>query len=179
MTSSTPAHIPAQILARHGFAPVTDQRTQLLILGSFPGVASLDVQQYYAHPRNQFWRLISGLIDVDLVALTYEARLPVLRQHGIGLWDVIANAQRKGSLDTNIRHAVDNDLVAFVRALPQLRAIAFNGGTAARTGLKALGQEADNYRIVSLPSSSPAHTMAYSTKFAAWQELKQYVGDLD
>jgi hypoxanthine-DNA glycosylase len=155
-----------------GFPPVTDQHTRLLILGSFPGVASLDVQQYYAHPRNQFWRLVSALIGVDLVSLPYAERLPFLRQHGIGVWDVIANADRKGSLDTNIRNAVDNDLIKLLHTLPALHTIGFNGGTAARTGLKALGEHADNYRIVTLPSSSPAHTMPYDTKLAAWQELR-------
>lgn len=161
--------------SRQGFAPVTDQHTQLLILGSFPGVASLDVQEYYAHPRNQFWGLVSELVGIDLVALPYAARLPVLCHHGIGLWDVIAHAQRKGSLDTNIRNAVDNDLLAFVRSLPRLRAIAFNGGTAARIGRKVLGAAAQDYQIVELPSSSPAHTLPFARKYSRWQELKPYL----
>ncbi len=161
--------------ALHGFAPVTDQHTQILILGSFPGVASLDAQQYYAHPRNQFWKLVSDLVDVNLVILPYEARLPLLHKHHIGVWDVIANAQRKGSLDTNIRNAVDNDLISLLTTMPQLHTIGFNGGTATRTGLKALGEYAGKYNIVTLPSSSPAHTMPYSAKLAVWQELKHHV----
>lgn len=153
------------------FPPVTDQQTRILILGSFPGVASLDVQQYYAHPRNQFWKLVSALIGVDLVSRPYAERLPVLLAHNIGLWDVIANAERKGSLDTNIRNAVDNDLTGLLKTMPQLHTIGFNGGTAAKVGLKALGDFAQHYRIVTMPSSSPAHTMPYAEKLLGWQLL--------
>lgn len=153
------------------FPPVTNQHTHVLILGSFPGAASLDVQQYYAHPRNQFWKLVSALIGVDLVSRPYAERLPVLLAHNIGLWDVIANAERKGSLDTNIRNAVDNDLTGLLKTMPQLHTIGFNGGTAAKVGLKALGDFAQHYRIVTMPSSSPAHTMPYAEKLLGWQLL--------
>jgi hypoxanthine-DNA glycosylase len=158
-----------------GFPPITDHHTKLLILGSFPGVASLQVAQYYAHPRNQFWRLIGDLIQCDLVHQAYEDRLVILRAHRIGLWDVIASAQRQGSLDANIRNAVDNPLITLLATLPQLQAIGFNGGTASRLGLKILGDLASRYQLLSLPSSSPAHTMPYSNKLCTWRALSDYL----
>src|ERR1700761_4925483 len=92
-----------------GFAPIGDERTHTLILGSFPGVASLEATQYYAHPRNQFWRLVGAAIDEPLHELAYEDLLIRLTKHGIGLWDVLAACEREGSLDRAIRHASPND----------------------------------------------------------------------
>lgn len=92
-----------------GFPPVIDQHTTILILGSFPGTASLDAQQYYAHPRNQFWKLIGALIKEDLPALPYAERLLRIKAHHIGVWDVIAACAREGSLDSAIRQARHND----------------------------------------------------------------------
>jgi hypoxanthine-DNA glycosylase len=91
----------------------------------------------------------------------------------VGLWDVVAQAQRAGSLDSNIRCRDDNDLVALAASLPQLHTIAFNGGTAAKLGVKVLGEHAQRYRIVSLPSSSPAYTLAYAQKLQAWLSLRR------
>ncbi len=91
-----------------GLPPVIDQTTRTLILGSFPGIASLQAQQYYAHPRNQFWALLSALLQTDLQGMAYQQRLACLLQHGIGLWDVIAGCRRAGSLDSAIRAARAN-----------------------------------------------------------------------
>lgn len=153
------------------FAPVVDPHIGLLILGSLPGERSLLHQQYYAHPQNRFWHLMSDLIGQDLRARDYPARLALLLAHGIGLWDVVAEARRDGSLDSQIRARADNDLAALVAGLPRLDSIAFNGATAARLGLKALGARAARYRIVPLPSSSPAYTLPYAEKLAAWRQL--------
>ena len=79
---------------KRAFDPVVDARTRLLILGSLPGDASLKAGQYYGHPQNGFWRLIGGVIGVDLVALPYPERLEALKGAGVGLWDVIAEAER-------------------------------------------------------------------------------------
>ena len=154
------------------FAPVVDAGTRLLILGSLPGEKSLAHSQYYAHPQNRFWMLLGEVLGVELSSLPYEARLATLLAHGVGLWDVVAQAQRTGSLDSNIRARDDNDLVALAASLPQLRTIAFNGGTAAKLGIKVLGEHAQRYRIVSLPSSSPAYTLAYAQKLQAWLTLR-------
>src|SRR4051812_10192514 len=91
------------------FAPVVASDTRVLILGSLPGAASLAASQYYGHPRNHFWRLVGDVIGVDLVEMDYHARLTALLEHRIGLWDVIAEARRIGSLDSEIRDHTQND----------------------------------------------------------------------
>lgn len=157
---------------KRSFPPVVDEQVRILILGSLPGNLSLAHSQYYAHPQNRFWKLLSEVIGSDLPALPYPARLQALLANRIGLWDVVAEAQRDGSLDGNIRDHVHNDLLSLVATLPQLTTIAFNGGTAARLGLKALGMQAARYRIVQLPSSSPAYTRPYAEKRTAWLSLQ-------
>jgi hypoxanthine-DNA glycosylase len=158
--------------AKQSFAPVVNQDTQLLILGSLPGDASLAQQQYYAHPQNRFWHLLSDVLQYNLLKQDYESRLQSLLRHRIGLWDVIAQAQRRGSLDSQIRKRADNDLLALINTLPQLRTIAFNGATATKIGHKLLDVETSKYRILSLPSSSPAYTLAYPIKLSAWLHLR-------
>lgn len=167
-TAVTPATTAAR---KRCFAPVVDDATRLLILGSLPGERSLALQQYYGNPQNRFWMLMAALLQTDLLALPYEARLAALRRHGVGLWDVVGEARRDGSLDTNIRERDDNDLLGLLADHPAIATIGFNGGTAARLGRKALGTHAARYRIVDLPSSSPAYTLAYADKLAQWRAL--------
>lgn len=159
-------------MTRHAsFAPIVDDNTETLILGSLPGAASLAAGRYYAHPRNQFWRLVGGVIGVDLASLEYQGRLDTLLAYRIGLWDVIADAERVGSLDTAIRNPAPNDLQNLVASLPRLRRIAFNGGTAARIGEAQLGTQAATPLLIRLPSSSPAHAIPYGRKSEAWERL--------
>ncbi len=154
------------------FAPVVAQDTRILILGSLPGTASLAIRQYYGHPRNAFWKLVGESIGIELAGLDYPTRLSLLLEHHIGLCDVIATARRTGSLDSEIREHTQNDLLDLIGALPELNTIAFNGGMAAKIGLKALEERADDYRILLLPSSSPAHaTLSYEQKLIAWLKL--------
>ena len=151
-----------------GLAPVADSGTRLLLLGSFPGVASLQAGQYYAHPRNQFWPILSALWDEDLVARPYAARLDALRAHGLGLWDVHARCRREGSLDSAIRDAEPNDLAGLVARLPALAAIAHNGGESARA-MRVTG--ALGVPVRRLPSTSPANaSWSFERKLAAWRE---------
>src|SRR3954470_14701487 len=103
---------------KRSFPPPIFPETRLLVLGSLPGDRSLAAQRYYAHPQNQFWRLMSGVIGRDLVALDYEARLAALSAAQIGLWDVVASARREGSTDAAIRDHVGNDLPALAASLP-------------------------------------------------------------
>ena len=168
MCAMTTASLPD---LKRNFPPVVDTQTRVLILGSLPGDVSLAHQQYYAHPQNRFWHLVGDTIGVDLPSLGYDARLQALLAHRIGVWDVVAEARRKGSLDSNIRDHTGNDLIGLIEGLPGLEVIAFNGGTAARLGLKALAQHAHRYRIAMLPSSSPAYTLSYAEKLRAWQAL--------
>ena len=155
---------------KRAFDPVVDARTRLLILGSLPGDASLKAGQYYGHPQNGFWRLVGGVIGIDLVALPYAERLEALKAAGVGLWDVIASAERTGSLDAAIRNAAAADLNRLVDSLPRLRAVAFNGGTAARLGRRSLTPRA-NIDLIDLPSSSPAYTRPLAEKATAWGGL--------
>lgn len=163
---------------KSAFAPVVDDATRVLVLGSLPGDASLQASQYYAHPQNAFWRLMGGLIGhSDLQAEPYEVRLAALRAHGIGLWDVIADAERRGSLDTAIRRPNPADLRGLVTSLRHLRAVAFNGARAARDGRRLLADLPD-VMLIDLPSSSAAHTRSLSEKSAAWSILQRYLPEL-
>lgn len=156
------------------FPPVTRPDTRLLLLGSLPGAVSLAKAQYYAHPRNQFWRLVGAAIGRDLAALAYEARLAALLDAGIGLWDTVAAATREGSLDAAIRLREASDLAGLARTLPALRAIGFNGGTSARIGRRQLGPVA-GLDLIDLPSSSPAFTLPFERKLERWRVLARYL----
>jgi hypoxanthine-DNA glycosylase len=158
------------------FAPVVDEQTRLLVLGSLPGEASLKAVQYYAHPQNGFWRLIGGVIDRDL-ALPYEERLEALKAAGVGLWDVIASAERAGSLDAAIRSPQAADLRGLVAGLPNLKVVAFNGATAAKGGRKILAG-VEGLTLVDLPSSSPAHaSRTLAEKAESWAILKDFLAE--
>ena len=160
---------------KQSFPPVTDASTRVLILGSLPGEESLARAQYYANPRNQFWRLVETLIDAELVALPYERRLARLRAAGVGLWDTVGTARRRGSLDGAIRDIRANPLPALVDALPALRAVGFNGGRSAALGMPQLATRPD-LALIALPSSSPAFTLSFPEKAARWQALKPFLG---
>ena len=151
-------------------APVGSNDARLLILGSLPGEASLKAQRYYAHPQNQFWRLLGAALGEDLAGLDYDQRLARLAARGIALWDVVGEARREGSLDGAIRAARPNLLAEHVSTHPRLQAIAFNGQTAAKLGRLAL-PGVDGIRLVDLPSSSPAYTLPFAWKAERWAEL--------
>ena len=152
---------------KESFPPVVDLSTRVLILGSLPGDASLAAGRYYAHPQNQFWQLLSPVVGVDLPALNYDGRLAALRTAGVGLWDVVASATRKGSSDAAIRDATANDVAALIATLPTLRLVAFNGGTAAKAG----GDRVAGVETLTLPSSSPLHTVGVAAKQTAWNAI--------
>ena len=157
-----------------GLPPVAGRGARLLVLGSFPGVASLDAQQYYAHPRNHFWPILSALWGVELMAMAYRARVAELERRGLALWDVYAACRREGSLDASIEDAAPNDLAALVARLPSLRAIAHNGGESARAMrlTRALGLP-----VHRLPSTSPANaSWSFERKLAAWRAVFDAAG---
>ena len=165
-------------LLRRSFGPITDSRTRLLVLGSLPGEESLARSRYYAHPRNQFWLLMSDVIGVGLDRLDYDARLAALLAAHVGLWDVVESAARRGSLDANIRGHRANRLVALTASLPCLSAVAFNGATAATIGRRQLA-DIDGLTLVALPSSSPAHTLPLAEKRTRWRTLRSFLHDSD
>ena len=164
----------AELPLQHCFAPHVRRDTRLLILGSLPGAASLAAERYYAHPRNQFWRLMETVIEAPLTPLPYEDRLAQLLARGVGLWDTVAAAHRKGSLDADIRLQEASDLKSLAATLPELRAIGFNGGTAAQIGRAQLG-ERPRFHLIDLPSSSPAFTRPFAAKAEAWGALRPYL----
>jgi len=158
----------------HCFPPVTRPDTRLLILGSLPGAVSLAKQRYYAHPQNQFWRLTGAVIGRDLAAFGYEDRLAALLDAGIGLWDTVAAATREGSLDADIRLHEASDIATLAETLPELRAIAFNGGKSASIGRKQLA--GTSLALIDLPSSSPAYaSLPFEKKLEAWLTLRAYL----
>lgn len=156
------------------FPPLVGSGTRILVLGSLPGAESLRRGQYYGHPRNQFWALMSAVLGHDLVRLEYAGRLTALEAAGVGLWDVIASAVRPGSLDAAIRAAEAADLAALVAGLPSLRGVAFNGGTAARIGRRQLAGA--GVTMCDLPSSSPAYAgMSLEAKRERWLALVDWL----
>jgi hypoxanthine-DNA glycosylase len=159
---------------KRSFPPVVDQRTRLLLLGSLPGEQSLAQSRYYANPRNHFWRLIGAVIRAELAPLPYQARLDALLEARIGLWDTVASATRRGSLDGAIRLNAANDLAALVETLPELRAVGFNGGKSASLGMAQLAGRPD-LALIPLPSSSPAYTRPFEEKLAEWRKLAPYL----
>ncbi|WP_147695894.1 DNA-deoxyinosine glycosylase [Vogesella mureinivorans] len=159
-------------MRKASFAPVVDPDTRILILGSLPGDASLAAAQYYAHPRNQFWRLLGTVAGSELAALSYPQRLAAMQALGVGLWDVVAEATRRGSLDSDIRDARANPLAELVATLPALQLVAFNGQTAGKAAPTLAGCGVD---VLVLSSSSPAHTLAFDKKLQEWQALRRYM----
>ena len=112
------------------FAPIADEQSRILILGSMPGIKSLEQQEYYAHPQNRFWRLLALLLQED-VPQDYSAKQALLHKHHLALWDTLGYCEREGSLDSNIKNEAPNAVVELVSKLPHLQAVVCNGGKAA------------------------------------------------
>ena len=173
LPESPDAPAPGRVTA---FAPLLGPAPRLLILGSLPGVASLEARQYYAHPRNLFWDLMGELFDAGR-ELPYTERVARLTAAGIAVWDVLHQAHRPGSLDADIHPdtLVPNDFGALFDAHPRLRTVAFNGQAAAalfrRLVLPGLPVEPPR-TFVTLPSTSPAHAgRSRAEKLALWREI--------
>jgi len=159
------------VAVKLGLPPIARTDARLFVLGSLPGDASLAAQRYYAHATNHFWRLLGQAIGEELQPLGYEERLERLAARRIGLWDVIASASRRGSLDQAIRDAQHNRIEHLLHDFPDLRAIAFNGTTASTIGRKLIGEPPPRLRLVDLPSSSAANTRPLDDKARAWALL--------
>ncbi|MEM7072211.1 MAG: DNA-deoxyinosine glycosylase [Pseudomonadota bacterium] len=154
--------------------PVVDPRTKWLILGSMPGGRSLAMQQYYAHPRNQFWPIMGKLCGFD-PECDYQERIKLLRSHGIGLWDSIYQCVRKGSLDSAIRpeSITPNDFVKLAANLPKLQLVSFNGAASHKTFTRFVGKipVTPEPAYLRLPSTSPANaSLSFTQKLEAWQQ---------
>ena len=149
------------------FEPIYTPQARILIVGSMPSVKSLEEAQYYAHPRNAFWRILFELFGETLTP-DYERRKALIRAHGLALWDAAAMCEREGSLDSNMRDVVYNDFSGLYEACPDIRTVLCNGATAHALFLKS--GCAGNRKVIRMPSTSPAYTLPYEKKLAAWKE---------
>ena len=153
-------------------APLVSAQTKLLILGSFPGVASLRAQQYYGHPQNHFWRILQAIWPSEVVntsAGSYQFRSQWLLSKNLGVWDMYASCEREGSLDSNIRQAVLNDFSSLSQWCPRLEAIAHNGSESFKHARHSRALGLPVYR---LPSTSPANaSWSFERKLAAWRAV--------
>lgn len=155
------------------FSPLIDDQSEILILGSIPGVKSLEKQQYYAHPQNKFWKIIFELLHEEFTE-NYTERLKILKKHHIALWDVIDTCERKGSLDSEIKNEETNQIAELLEEHPNVKAIFCNGGKSYKSLQKLLGK---NYRlpIYQLPSTSPLHTVSFEKKFEEWKVILEFL----
>jgi len=163
--------------AIHSFAPVENPDSSVLILGSMPGVASLRAGEYYAHPRNHFWRMLGALISLDPES-PYEQRIQALKSSGIALWDVLHSCTREGSLDANIDKAslAPNDFKMFFSRHTEITHVFFNGSAAEQIFRKNVlpGLEAQHIVYLRLPSTSPANaSIPFERKLEAWRAILQ------
>jgi hypoxanthine-DNA glycosylase len=172
-------------MSRHDrcFPAIASLEAHTLVLGSLPGRKSLEMSQYYAHPQNAFWKLIGTIFAVK-EGLPYERRVKILTSRGIALWDVLAAAERPGSLDSSIVHATAraNDFRSFFLEHPRLRRVFFNGRKAEqmfeRFVQPGLGAAFPRIRYACLPSTSPAHAgMTFAEKLDSWRVLEEKPDD--
>jgi hypoxanthine-DNA glycosylase len=164
-----------------GFAPIVSGYASVLILGSMPGVASLLRQQYYGHPRNAFWPIMSALFGSD-PELCYQRRKEVLMENGIALWDVLQSCNRLGSSDSNIKLATirTNDFPGFFTEYKGIKRVFFNGRMAEKIYQKrillALNHRFSYLEYLCLPSTSPAYAaLKFEQKIEAWKVIKQHM----
>jgi hypoxanthine-DNA glycosylase len=173
LTSARTAPRPSgQAPRERGLAPLLAADARVLLLGSFPGRASLAAREYYAHPRNHFWPILGALLDEPLPALPYAQRVARLQARRIGLWDTIVACERDGSLDGAIRNATLCEVALVRRRAPGVALVAFNGKTAARA---AHAWAAAGYATLALPSTSPAYTRPPAEKLAAWRAIAPWL----
>lgn len=151
----------------HSFPPFVNSNTEILILGTIPGVASLDKQEYYANKRNHFWQIMYILFDKLPISEVFEEKIQLLQSNKIGLWDVLQNCERKGSLDIHIKNHIENDFETLFKEFPLINTLVFNGKESHRYFLKKFGQiEGITYHV--MPSTSPANTMSLENKLKIW-----------
>jgi double-stranded uracil-DNA glycosylase len=157
----------------YSFPPIADANARILILGSMPGQASLDANQYYAHKRNLFWPIMGELLGFD-PTLSYIEKTECLKTSGVAVWDVLQSCQREGSLDVCIKNETPNDFGTFLNSHPQINTIFFNGDKAATSFKKYVLTELQqtHCHLIRLPSTSPANaSQTVAMKRQAWQQV--------
>ena len=157
-------------------APVIDEQTKVLIVGSMPGKISLEKQQYYGNERNHFWGIMSHILQQD-VPSTYDEKIAWLLDNQIGLWDAIASCERIGSLDSAIKQEVPNDFEQLLVRYPNVERIVFNGGKAERVFLKYFKHTfSEQVSYMLMPSTSPVpgkNVKSFEEKVICWQQIIQ------
>jgi len=158
-------------MRKAGLSPVIDDKTEVLILGSLPSDASLARGQYYANPSNDFWKLVGQVLEQNVVPLSYERRIEMLKKFGIGLWDIYHHCFRPGSMDKDITEAELNDFKTLTKTSPRLRLICFNGQKAGESEelLRSLG-----YLTLVLPSSSGANRRNQAERLGCWNAIREH-----
>lgn len=167
-------------MAIHSFPPLEAPDARVLVLGSMPGAASLAAGRYYAHPQNRFWPFMGALVGAG-PELDYPARVAALGAAGIALWDVLAQCEREGSLDSAIRDdtAVANDFAGFFARHPRVGTVLFNGAKAEQSFRRFVvpGLARPDLRLLRLPSTSPANaSQRAEAKLQAWREALRAAG---
>lgn len=152
------------------FEPVINEQSKIIILGTMPGVQSLEKQQYYGNARNQFWKIIYALFG-SVPSTNYADKKLFLLSNGIALWDVIDNCYRVGSLDSDIKKEKANDFNTLFKNYPNIKSVFFNGQKALKIFEKEIGLEIVNKKYITLPSTSPAYTIAFDKKIESWKEI--------
>lgn len=156
-------------MAIYSFPYFIDSNTKVLILGTMPGAMSLEKQEYYAHPRNHFWKIICTLFDALPIPVNFEEKIKILKENKIGIWDVLENCERKGNLDIHIKNHKENDFENLFKQFPKIRNIIFNGKQSHAFFIKKFGKiEGITYHV--MPSTSPANTMTFENKLKIWTE---------
>ncbi|MCW2120007.1 DNA-deoxyinosine glycosylase [Flavobacterium sp. 7A] len=158
------------INTKSSFQPISQPNTEILILGSLPGDKSIEVNEYYGHPRNRFWKIIATISNKELPK-NYNDKLALLQKLKIGLWDVAQRANRSGSLDSAIKDEEPNDIDSFLIDHPNLKIIAFNGRTSEALFNKYFDKK-KNLKYISLPSTSPANArFSFDALCISWRQL--------
>lgn len=163
------------------FPPVINSHSRIVILGSMPGVASLQAYQYYGNPRNYMWSILYALFDEGREPdSVYENKLLFALSHGIALWDVIAACERKGSLDSNIKQVIPNDIAGLLRLYPNVETLVCNGTKSFSELNKHFGSapEITQRVVLRMPSTSPIPTKHYrglEDRLKAWQAVKKSI----
>lgn len=156
------------------FPPIINKDSKILILGSIPGVKSLEMKQYYAHPQNKFWKIIFDIFNEELT-LDYTKRIKILEKNNIALWDVIDTCERKGSLDSEIRNEEANKIGELLQNFPSIKVIFCNGQKSYKNLQKILPKDF-HLPIIALPSTSPAHaSLKYEEKLLSWQGIQNHL----
>ena len=155
------------------FPAIIDKTSKILILGSIPGVKSLEKKEYYGHPQNKFWKIIFELFNEEFTE-NYKDKINILIKNHIALWDVLDSCERKGSLDSEIKNEEANPILELLEKHENISAIFCNGGKSFRTLQQILGK---NFRIpiILLPSTSPLHTISFAEKLEKWKIIKNYL----